>query len=163
MGKMANYSVNIQVELENFRDIKYKANKCKWLKAVNDELKNMRDLKVYETVNKVPKNKNIITSRWVFKYKHDSEGNVIKRKVLLVARKFTQKYGIDFKETFSPTLKQDSLRIISAIASKQNYDIFQMDMKASYLNAKLEEDTYMEAPEGDKNYKKCFWKLKKAL
>jgi len=38
-----------------------------------------------------------------------------------------------------------------------------MDVKAAYLNAKLEEDIYMEDPEGDINYKKCFWKLQKAL
>jgi len=38
-----------------------------------------------------------------------------------------------------------------------------MYVKAAYLNVKLEEDIYMEAPKGDKNYKKCFWKLKKAL
>jgi len=88
---MANYSVNIQVEPENFRDVKYKPNKYDWLKAVNDKLKNMRDSKVYEIVNKVPLNANIITPWWLFKYKRDSEGNVIKRKALLVARGFNVK------------------------------------------------------------------------
>ena len=163
MDNMANYSANVQVEPENFKDIKYKTDKKEWLKAVNDELKNMTDLKVYETVNKVPKNANIITPRWVFRYKYDSDGNITKRKARLVARGFKQKFGVDYKEAFSPTLKQDSLRIISAIAAKYNYNIYQMDVKAAYLNAKLEEDIYMEAPEGDKNYKKCYWKLKKAL
>jgi len=64
-------------------------------------------------------------------------------------------------KSFLPTLKKDSLRIISATAAKYNYDIYQMDVKEVYLDAKLEEEIYMEAPEGDKNYKKYFKKLMK--
>jgi len=52
-------------------------------------------------------------------------------------------YGIDFKNTFSPTLKQDTLKIIIAISVQNKFQIHQMDIKAAYLNAKLDEDIYM--------------------
>ena len=77
-------------------------------------------------------------------------------------------YNLFFKSklytyTFSPTLRQDSLRILSAYAAQNNYEIHQLDVKAAYLNADLEEEIYMEVPEGDDNYKKKYWKLNKAL
>jgi hypothetical protein len=81
----------------------------------------------------------------------------------LVARGYTQEYGEDYKETFSPTLKQDSLRIIISIAAENNFNIHQMDIKAAYLYADLKEDIFMKIPEGDPNFGKGYFKLQKAL
>lgn len=123
----------------------------------------MKELNVYTVVDHVPKNANIITPKWVFKYKLDANGNIVKRKARLVARGFTQIYGIDFTVTFSPTLRQDSLRLVTAIAAQNRYNIYQIDVKAAYLNAELEENIYIKAPQGDENYGKRYWKLNKAL
>jgi len=71
---------------------------------------------LFKTIKSILKGANIISSKWVFKYKKDSNGIIIKRKARLVARGFTQRYGIDYIFTFSPTLKLDSLRIIISIA-----------------------------------------------
>jgi len=161
--KVTYYSELELREPQQFNDIYNKRDKLEWLKAVNNELENMRSLKVYKLVNKVPSNANIITTWWVFTYKRDSQGNIIKRKARLVARGFTQIEGTDYTYTFSPTLRQDSLRILSAYSAQNNYEIHQLDVKAAYLNADLEEEIYMEAPEGDDNYKKKYWKLNKAL
>ena len=87
----------------------------------------------------------------------------MKYKARLVARGFSQILGIDYIETFSPTLKQDSLRIITALAVHYNFNIYQLDIKAAYLNAELKEELYMEIPEGDENFKKGYWKLNKAI
>jgi len=97
-----------------------KYDKNEWFKAVQEELNNMKELNVYSIVDHVPKNANIITPKWVFKYKLYANGNIVKRKARLVARGFTQIYGIDFTATFSPTLRQDSLRIVTAIAAQIN-------------------------------------------
>ena len=58
--------------------------------------------------------------KWVFKTKRDTSGNIERYKVKLVAKDFTQKGGIDYKETFSPVSKKDSLRIIIVLVA--NYD-----------------------------------------
>ena len=123
----------------------------------------MERLKVFTVVNTVPSGSNIISSRWVFKYKRDSNGKIIKRKARLVAKGYTQEYGIDYKETFAPTLKQDIIRIITVIAVNMNFKIKQIDINSAYLNAPLNEHIYMKAPEGHQSYEKSFWKLNKAL
>ena len=50
------------------------------MQAVNEELKNMEKLNVFQIVNSVPEGSSVISSRWVFKYKRDSNGNIIKEK-----------------------------------------------------------------------------------
>lgn len=64
----------------------------------------MKNMKVFTIINKVPKNVNAISTICVHKYKK-SNSNIIKCKARFIARKFTQVYGIDYKNTFSPTLK----------------------------------------------------------
>ena len=61
-----------------------------------------------------------------------------------MARGFSQIYSIDYLETFYPTLKQDYIRIIILIAIYYDFEIYQMDIKAVYLNADLEEELYMK-------------------
>lgn len=151
-----------QVPIE-FDDIFKLKDKDLWLKAVQDELMSLNKMNVYKQINKIPTNANLISCRWVFTYKRDSNGNIIKRKARLVARGFTQQVGIDFKETFSPTLKQDSLIIITAISAQLGFRIEQIDINSVYLNADLEEDIYMKISQGHPSYGKAYWKLNKAL
>jgi len=108
-------------------------------------------------VNNIPKNAHIIDTKWVFTKKENN-----KRKARLVARGFQQVPGEDFIETYSPTIQADSLRLTVAIAAINNWKLRQMDIKAAYLNAELEEKNYIKIPEGDKNYKdkNKFWLLK---
>ena len=88
----------------DYNDIFNLEDKELWLEAVHNELKGLKLMNVYNAIDKVPPNANVISCQWVFKYKRDSKGNIIKRKARLVARGFTQQIGIDFQETFSPRL-----------------------------------------------------------
>jgi len=156
-------STNELREPYNYDDISNLEDKDEWLKSVDDELNNMKNLGVYETINSIPNGANLIASRWVFKLKKNSKGEIIKRKSRLVAKGFTQKLGIDYQETFSPTLKQDSIRIFTAISVQNNFNIEQIDINAAYLNATLDEDLYMMPPKGHEDYGKRYWKLRKAI
>ena len=150
-------------EPNDFDDIFNLPDKDDWLKAINEELKNMEKPKVFNTTNSLPSGANIISYKWVLKYKKDADGNIIKRKARLVARSFTQKYGIDYTNTFSPTLKLDSLRIIVALAVQRNYRIMQIDVNAAYLNANQNEDIYIKALKRHPMHNKGFLKFNKAL
>ena len=152
-------------EPSNFDDIQNLDDKNEWMKSVNEELQNMEILQVYESIKEeeVPRDGNITASRWIFNYKKDSNGNIIKRKARLVAKGYTQQKGIDYNETFSPTLKPDSIRIFTALAVQCRFEIHQLDVKAAYLNAPLKETIYMKPPKGHKDYNKKIWKLKKAI
>ena len=89
---------------------------------------------------------------------------VTKFKSRLVAKGYSQTPGIDFNETYSSVAPIIAIRTILATVVLKNYYIRQIDVKTAYLYADLEEQLYMEIPEGigenDKN--KC-WLLKKAL
>ena len=75
-----------------------------------------------------------------------------------------QKEGESFISIYSPTSQSDSLRITIAIASINKWNLKQLDIKAAYLNADLNETIYVKIPKGDKNYNKNkVWLLKKAL
>jgi len=62
-----------------------------------------------------------------------------------VARGFTQIYEMDYNETFTPVAKFASIRCILAL---EDMEIHQMDMKTTFLNGELEEEIYMEQPQG---------------
>ena len=99
----------------------------------------------------------------MFRYKYNSVKTIKKRKARLVTCGFTQKQGIDYNETYSPTLKHEPLRIVTALAVKYNFKIFQIDIKAAYLYTDLDEIVYMEIPEGARDYQKGYWKFVKSL
>ena len=66
----------------------------------------------------------------------------------MVAKGFKQIHGVDYDETFSPVAMLKSIRILLAIATYHDYEIWQMDVKIAFLNGNLLEDVYMTQPEG---------------
>jgi len=110
---------------------------------MNDELKSMDQNKVWDIVE-LPEGYKTIGCKWVFKTKCDSKGNIERYKARLVAKEITQKGGIDYKETFSPISKKDSLRIIMPLVAHYDLELHQMDVKTAFLNGSLEEEVYMD-------------------
>ncbi|CAL9135764.1 unnamed protein product, partial [Musa textilis] len=103
--------------------------------------------------------------KWVFKTKRDSTGNIERYKARLVAKGFSQKEGIDYNETFSPVSRKDSLRIVMALVAHYDLELHQIDVKTAFLNGDLDEEIYMEQPEGFIEKGKESWacKLKKSI
>ena len=136
----------------------------KWFHAMEEELKSMDQNQVWDLVELLKGCKRV-GCKWVFKTKRDSLGNIERYKARLVAKGFTQKDGIDYKETFSPVSKKDSLRIIMALVAHYDLELHQMDVKTAFLNGNLEEEIYMDQPEGfsvkGKEHVVC--KLKKSI
>ncbi|RVW17628.1 Retrovirus-related Pol polyprotein from transposon TNT 1-94 [Vitis vinifera] len=97
----------------NFQQAMKSSNSQKWIEAMNEEYKSMQDNKVWELVP------------------------------LPVAKGFTQKEGIDFKETFSPVYTKDSFRIIMALVAHYDLELHQMDVKTVFLNGDIDETIYM--------------------
>ncbi|GJU49771.1 retrotransposon protein, putative, ty1-copia subclass [Tanacetum coccineum] len=74
-------------------------------------------------------------------------------KARLVAKGFTQTYGVDYEETFSTVADIRAIRILIAIAAYYDYEIWQLDVKTTFLNGHLSKEVYMEQPEGFVNPK----------
>jgi len=121
----------------------------KWKRAIDEELKahETNETWVYQHP---PPNKKAIESKWVFKIKRAASGRDHSYKARLCAKGFTQKYGIDYHEVFSSVARYDSIRLMLAVAAKENLEIAQFDVKTAFLNGDLSEEIYMKIPEGVK-------------
>ena len=78
---------------------------------------------------------------------------------------FTQKPNIEFNETFAPTACMDTVRIVLAIATKNKWHVHQMDVKLAFLNGYLDEEVYVEQPQGYEfpGQEHKVYRMKKAL
>ena len=76
----------------------------------------------------MPEGRKVIGSKWVFKVKRNTDGSVEKHKARLVAQGFSQKYGVDYDETFSPVVRFESIRTVIALAVKKGLKMHQMDV-----------------------------------
>jgi len=117
-----------------------------WYKAIDTEWNNVMEKRVFKWESR-PHNRNVITSKTIFKSKRDETSTVYKRKARLVARGFTQKAGVDYTETFSPTARLSSLRLFISIVANQGWTSWTTDADQAYINAMVNEVLYMEPPE----------------
>ena len=136
--------------------------KKQWEAAINEELQSLATNNVWELAD-TPKGVNVVSNKWVFKVKRLPDGRIDRYKARLVARGFSQQYGTDYYETFAPVVRMESLRILLAIAAQEDLEVHQMDVITAYLAGELEEEIYMDPPEGlpDSEGKVC--KLRKGL
>ncbi len=84
----------------------------------------------------------------MFRTKRDASGRVVRHKARLVAKGYSQVAGVDFNETFAPLAKFTTIRCMVAIGAAMDLEMHQMDVKTAFLNGELEEDIYMEQPQG---------------
>ena len=82
----------------------------------------------------LPKEKKTIGCKWVFTVKCKADGNVERYKARLVAKEFTQTYGIDYQETFAHVAKMNSVRVLLFLAIQSNWPLYQLDVKNAFLN-----------------------------
>ncbi|GJX65862.1 retrotransposon protein, putative, ty1-copia subclass [Tanacetum coccineum] len=156
--------LNVEVEEHSLGDLNeptsYKAamldlESNKWIDAMNAEIQSMMDNMVWVLVD-LPPGCKTVGSKWLFKKKTDMNGIVHVYKARLVAKGYTQLYGVDYEETFSPVADIRAIRILISIAAYYDYEIWQMDVKTTFLNGYLDEDIYMVQPEASRSWNKRF-------
>jgi hypothetical protein len=97
---------------------------------------------VWELVPK-PKNKDVVSSKWIYKIKHAANGSIEKHKARFVAHVFSQKEGIDYEETFSLVAIYTSIITIITLVAKMKWKLHQTDVKTDLLNGVIEEEVYI--------------------
>jgi hypothetical protein len=118
-----------------------------WKDAMLEEYRSIIKNNVWDIVLR-PKDKSVVSSKWIYKIKHASDGSVENFKARFVARGFTYKEGIEYKKTFSPIARYTSIRTIVDLALVLGWKLHQMDVKTKFLNGKIEQEVFVEQPDG---------------
>jgi hypothetical protein len=119
--------------------------KKEWVDAMIEEYQSIIKNDVWEVVP-IPKKKDVVYSKWIYKIKHPVDGSIEKHKERFVAHGSSQKEGIDYEETFSLVSRYTSIRTSIALAAKMKWKLHQMYVKTSFLNGVIEEEVYIEQP-----------------
>ena len=119
----------------------------KWRQAENEEIKALEKNNTW-SITELPKGKKTVGCRWLVTMKYKSDGSIERYKSRLVAKGYTQSYGIDYQETFAPVAKLNTVRVLMSIASNLDWPLFQLDVKNAFFNGIIEEEVYMALPPG---------------
>jgi hypothetical protein len=135
-----------------------------WHQAMNDKFQALFKNKTWHLIPPHP-DLNVINCKWVFRLNHKPDGSIERHKTHLVAKGFTQQYGIDYDDTFSPVVKHTTIRLLLALAISRGWAIQQIDIQNVFLHGILDEVVYMRQPPGfvDSKYPNYICKLDKSL
>jgi len=113
-----------------------------WMIAMQEEIKSLSDRNVWTLVD-LPKGHKPVKGRWVFAVKSDG-----RKKAQFIAKGFTQVFRIDYEETFSPVARFETFRLLIALAALHDWEIEALDVKTAFFFGELDEEIYLEQPEG---------------
>ena len=121
---------------------------------MDDEFKALTDQKTWVLAPK-PHRRHPVGCKWVYKIKHNADGSISRYKARLVAKGYNQKYGLDYSETFSPVIRQETIRLVLSLAVHNN----------AFLHGMLDETIYMTQPPGyvDPRFPQHVCKFQKSL
>jgi hypothetical protein len=118
-----------------------------WQDAMTEEYQTIMKNDVWDVVPR-PEGKSVVTSKWIYKIKHAVDGSIEKHKARFVARGFSHVEGIDYEETFALVARYTSIYTSIALAASMGWRLHQMDVKTAFLNGEIEEEVYIEQPDG---------------
>ena len=129
-----------------------------------EELEAFANNKTWELVS-LPPGKKAVGCKWVFTVKQSPEGRIERYKTRLVAKGYSQTYGIDYDETFAPVAKMSTVQTLVSLAANEGWKLHQLDVKNAFLHGDLVEEVYMEVPQrfGTKQTVGKVCRLKKSL
>jgi len=107
---------------EEPKTFKEASKSSKWIRAMEEEINALEQNQTWDLVPK-PKNVKPISCKWVYKLKHHPDGSIERYKARLVARGFSQQYGLDYDETFSTVAKLTTIRVLLALAASKDWSL----------------------------------------
>ena len=140
------HQANILSEPTNYSEAMRSPESKQWKEAMEQEYQSIMVNKTW-TLTTIPPGRNAIKSKWVFKAKLKEDGTIERFKARLVAQGFSQRYGIDYDETFSPVASKTTIRILIGLRA-QGWVVQQIDVDTAYLNANIDADLYITQPQG---------------
>lgn len=112
-----------------------------------EEIKMIKKNETWELVHKL-KDKEVIRQKCVYKIKYNEDGSMHESKAILVAKRYFQQPGINYSKTFSPVVYMETIRVVLGVAARLKFQVYQLDVKSAFLDRELEEEAYVEKPQG---------------
>ena len=119
----------------------------KWQAAADEEIQAHIANGTWEPC-KLPSGRTAIGCKWVLLQKFNPDGSIERYKGRLVAKGFSQRPGFDYTETFAPTVRMATIRTVLALSALEDLHLRSIDISHAFINGTLEEEIYMEQPEG---------------
>ena len=141
------YSASQVTEPSTLKEAMESSQSNEWKQATDQEYQSLMKNKTWELVE-LPPDRKMIGCKWVFKVKHGQDARVERFKSRLVAKGYSQTYGVDYDDRFSPVVRFSSIRTLFVFALQNNFLIHQMDVVTTFLNGTLQHEIYMEQAEG---------------
>ncbi|CAI7883748.1 unnamed protein product [Closterium sp. NIES-54] len=115
-----------------------------WQAAMDAEMASWKSTGTY--VDEVPPpGANIVSGMWIFRVKRPPDSPPV-FKARYVARGFSQRQGVDFFQTFSPTPKMTNLRVLQHVAAQRDYELYSLDFSTAFLQGSLHEEIWLRRP-----------------
>ena len=151
-------------EPETFEEAKEDTHSRKWLSAMQDEIESLHENHTYE-LTELLKGKRVLRNKCVYKLKQGDRENPPRYKARIVVKGFQHKQGVDLDDIFAPVVKMTYIRTVLSITVSMDLEDEQLDVKATFLHGDLEEEIYMQQPEGfvEKGNDNLVCRLKKSL
>ncbi|GJV44456.1 retrovirus-related pol polyprotein from transposon TNT 1-94 [Tanacetum coccineum] len=140
-------SFMVENEPTSYREAVTSSEGKQWREAIKSEIDSILQNHTWELVV-LPPGCKPLGYKWIFKKKMKADCTIDKYKARLVIKGYRQREGLDYFDTYSPVTRITSIGMILAIAVLRNLEIHQMDVKTAFLNGDLEEEIYMNQPEG---------------
>lgn len=144
-GDVVNYALLTSIEIEPSNYDQACTNDL-WVKAMEEEITSINKSDTWEIVE-LPKGKKHVGCEWVYKTKYNVDGSIERHKARLVAKGFTQRYDIDYEETFAPIVRQETIRLILSLVAHKGWQVNHMVVKSAFLNGYLDEEVYVQQPQ----------------
>ena len=149
-------------EPKTLNQAKNDASWMEWERAKLEEVNSLHQNQTWELVDP-PKDRRVLSGKWVFKLKRGPLGEIIRHKSRWVVRGFTQEEGIDYDETFASVVKPMSYKALFAVGAALDLEIEQMDVKTAFLYGHVDHEIYVEQPHQMTDGTSRVCKLRKAL
>ncbi|GKA49104.1 zinc finger, CCHC-type containing protein [Tanacetum coccineum] len=141
------YCFNVENDPKTFDETMKSQDVAFWKESINDDMDSIMGNNTWVLVD-LPPGCKPLGCKWIFKRKLKVDGTIEKFKARLVIHGFKQKSRIDYFDTYALVARISTIRLLISMASIHNLIIYQMDVKTAFLNGDLEEEVYMNQPQG---------------
>ncbi|KAJ9538837.1 hypothetical protein OSB04_031570 [Centaurea solstitialis] len=146
-GIQYSYCYSIEEDPKSFKEAMESRDAAFWKEAIDDEFSSILENNTW-VLSDLPPGFKPLGCKWILKKKMKVYGTIDKFKAWLVIQGFRQMPGIDYFDTYAPVAGISTIRLPIALAAIHNLIVHQMDVKTSFLNGDLDEEVYMNQPEG---------------